>query len=502
MSFSQIIKKSMKNKTRRNFLKKSGLLTTGFFIVPRNVLGGNGFISPSDQLNIGAIGIGGKGQDIMGAWAKNERVIALCDVDPENSVNGVTKSRNYYPKANFYEDFREMLDREKDLDAVTVSTPDHTHAIIASNAMKKGLHVYVQKPLTHNIQEARILTKLAKENKVVTQMGNQGGSCSGVSKIQEWIDKKLIGKVSKINVWTDRPVWPQGFQMKRSSQKKPNNLNWDLWLGPANYTDYTTELHPFNWRGWWDYGTGALGDMGCHLLDVPFKSLELGYPTGVECSVATVFEKAWNHNYVPEGCPSSSIVTLNFNETSKNKSKVELVWMDGGLRPSHPQLIPPDDFLGEEYSRNGVLMIGEKGVISCGTYARNPKLYIKGEKTITFNTDSIGEEVPFLDFIHHEKWIKACKKGYNSNEHKNLSASFDYAGPFTEAVLMGNLAIRSYMLIGTKNPKYSENTVHVSEHDNYIGRKKLLWDGSSMKITNFDSANQFVGRVSRPGWKI
>ena len=368
--------------------------------------------------------------------------------------------------------------------------------------MKKGLHVYVQKPLTHNIQEARILTKLAKDNKVVTQMGNQGGSCSGVSKIQEWIDKKLIGKVSKINVWTDRPVWPQGFQMKRSSQKKPNNLNWDLWLGPANYTDYTTELHPFNWRGWWDYGTGALGDMGCHLLDVPFKSLELGYPTGVECSVATVFEKAWNHNYVPEGCPSSSIVTLNFNETSKNKSKVELVWMDGGLRPSHPQLIPPDDFLGEEYSRNGVLMIGEKGVISCGTYARNPKLYRKGEKTITFNTDSIGEGVPFLDFIHHEKWIKACKKGYNSNEHQNLSASFDYAGPFTEAVLMGNLAIRSYMLIGTKNPKYSENTVHVSEHNNYIGRKKLLWDGKSMKITNFDLANQFVGRVSRPGWKI
>ena len=300
----------MKNKTRRNFLKKSGLLTTGFFIVPRNVLGGNGFISPSDQLNIGAIGIGGKGQDIMGAWAKNERVIALCDVDPENSVNGVTKSRNYYPKANFYEDFREMLDREKDLDAVTVSTPDHTHAIIASNAMKKGLHVYVQKPLTHNIQEARILTKLAKENKVVTQMGNQGGSCSGVSKIQEWIDKKLIGKVSKINVWTDRPVWPQGFQMKRSSQKKPNNLNWDLWLGPANYTDYTTELHPFNWRGWWDYGTGALGDMGCHLLDVPFKSLELGYPTGVECSVATVFEKAWNHNYVPVSYTHLTLPTI------------------------------------------------------------------------------------------------------------------------------------------------------------------------------------------------
>ena len=177
--------------------------------------------------------------------------------------------------------------------------------------------------------------------------------------------------------------------------------------------------------------------------------------------------------------------------------------MDGrGLRPSHPQLIPADDFLGEEYSRNGVLMIGEKGVISCGTYGMNPKLYRNGEKTILYNTDKIGEKQPELDFIHHKAWVEACKSGYNSHEHKTLTASFDYAGPFTEAVLMGNLAIRSYMLIGTKSPKYSPNTVHVSEHGNYIGRKKLLWDGKSMKITNFDLANQFVGRVSRPGWKI
>ena len=208
---------------RRAFLKSAAVAGAGVAFpmgVPRRVFGAN------ERLNVAAIGSGGKGQvDIDGCESQN--IVALCDVDPDNSANGVTKSRKYYPNANFYEDFREMLDKEKDLDAVTVSTPDHTHAIIASNAMKKGLHVYVQKPLTHNIQEARILTKLAKENKVVTQMGNQGGSCSGVSKIQEWIDKKLIGKVSKINVWTDRPVWPQGFQMKRSSQKKPNNLNYN-----------------------------------------------------------------------------------------------------------------------------------------------------------------------------------------------------------------------------------------------------------------------------------
>ena len=489
----------MNKKSRRNFIKKSVVFGTGFFIIPRNVLGGKGFTPPSDMLNIGAIGIGGKGQDIMGDWAKNERIVSLCDIDPDDAFNnGILKSRNFYPKANFYTDFRRMLENEKDLDAVTITTPDHTHGVIASQAMKRGLHVYVQKPLTHNISEARMLSQIAKENKVVTQMGNQGGSCSGIPKIQDWVDRKLIGKISEINAWTDRPVWPQGFQMKRTSKIKPGNLDWDLWLGPSDYTDFTTELHPFNWRGWWKYGTGALGDMGCHLLDAPFKTLGLGYPTDVECSVGTVFEKAWNHNYVPEGCPSSSIVTLNFNKTEKNKSDVKLVWMDGGLRPSHPQVIPADEDLGEKYSRSGVLMIGDKGVISFGTYGMNPKLYRKGEKTLFFNTD----EFQSLDHIHHKTWLDACKQGYESKAHKNLTSSFDYAGPFTEAVLMGNLAIRSYMLIGTKSPQFSESSVHVSEHSNYIGRKKLLWDGKSMKITNFNLANKFVSRKPRTGWEL
>ena len=287
----------MKNK-RRNFLKKSAAVGAGFFIVPRNVLGGNGFISPSDQLNIAAIGAGGKGNDITDSWASGERVIALCDVHPDGQ-HGVTDSRKTYPKANFYVDFREMLDKEKDLDAVTISTPDHTHAVIAINAMNRGLHVYVQKPLTHNIEEARVLTQIAAKNKVVTQMGNQGGSSSGVVKIQEWVDKKMIGKINKIYAWTNRPVWPQGFDMKDNNEVKPPNLNWDLWLGPAASSKYTSQLHPFNWRGWWDYGTGALGDMACHILDAPYKTLGLHYPTDVECSVGQVFEQAWSQNFVP-----------------------------------------------------------------------------------------------------------------------------------------------------------------------------------------------------------
>ena len=429
-------------KNRRSFLKKSAIFGSGLFIVPRNVLGGPGFIAPSDQLNIASIGTGGKGYDITHDWASSERVIALCDVHPDKS--DVVNARKKYPNANVYVDFRELLDNEKDLDAVTVSTPDHTHGIIASNAMNRGLHVYVQKPLTHNIEEARKLTQIAKNNKVVTQMGNQGGSSAGVMKIQEWVDKKMIGKIKKIYAWTNRPVWPQGFPMKENNEEKPKNLNWDLWLGPATYTKYTSQLHPFNWRGWWDYGTGALGDMGCHILDAPYKTLGLHYPTDVECSVGSVYQQAWSQNFIPEGCPPSSIVTLHFNKTDKNDSKIELVWMDGGLRPSHPEDIPADDFLGEKNSTNGVLMIGEKGVISCGVYAR----------------------------------------------------------PFTETVLMGNLAIRSYMSMGKEKPKYFEDKYHTSEFGKFVGRKKLLWDGDNMKITNFDEANKFVGRARRPGWNF
>jgi predicted dehydrogenase len=487
----------MKNK-RRSFLKKSAIAGTGFFIVPRNVLGGNGYISPSDQLNIAAIGAGGKGNDITHDWASAERVIALCDVHPDGS-HGVTDSRKTYPNANFYVDFREMLDNEKDLDAVTISTPDHTHAVIASNAMNRGLHVYVQKPLTHNIEEARALTKIAAKNKVVTQMGNQGGSSTGVVKIQEWVDKKLIGKIHKIYAWTNRPVWPQGFDMESNEEEKPANLNWDLWLGPAASTKYTSQLHPFNWRGWWDYGTGALGDMGCHILDAPYKTLGLHYPTDVECSVGQVFQQAWSQNYVPKGCPASSIVTLNFDKTTKNDSKIELIWMDGGLRPSHPEFIPADDFLGEENSTNGVLMIGETGVISCGVYGLGPKLYRKGQETIEFSTDDYWKS---LDHTHHMEWINGIKAGYGSDEYKKITAPFEYAGPFTETVLMGNLAIRSYMSMGKDKPKFSPNRYHTSEYSKFVGRKKLLWDGENMKITNFDEANKFVGRSRRSGWNI
>ena len=481
----------MKNK-RRSFLKKSAIAGTGFFIVPRNVLGGNGYISPSDQLNIAAIGAGGKGNDITHDWASAERVIALCDVHPDGS-HGVTDSRKTYPNANFYVDFREMLDNEKDLDAVTISTPDHTHAVIASNAMNRGLHVYVQKPLTHNIEEARTLTKIAAKNKVVTQMGNQGGSNPLLNMVQDWIDSGKVGAVSDVKIWTNRPVWPQGVMMPKSdSSLKPDALNWDLWLGPAKEKPYTPNMHPFSWRGWWDYGTGALGDVGCHLIDIPFRTLGLKYPTAAECSVGSVFSKMWSPDYLPEGCPPSSLITINFDATEKSKSPIQMTWSDGGIRPPHPEIIPANSDIGGTNSENGVLIIGEKGIISTNINDSSPlmpKLYLNDGST------DFGPEVEKMtepEYGHQRKWVDACKAGFNSDEHLGLTSSFDYAGPMTETVLMGNLAIRSYMLREDKG----------NGRMDYFARKKLLWDGDNMKITNLEAANQFVTRDYREGFKI
>ena len=479
-------KNNSKKNSRRNFIKHGTLAASSFFIVPRYVLGGNGFISPSDKINIAGIGVGGKGTSDLW-YASNEgkeNVVALCDVDKGNISS---KSRSRFPKANFYQDYRVMFDKQKDIDAVTISSPDHVHALQALAAMDEGVHVYVQKPLTHNIKEARMLTETAREKKIVSQMGNQGASNSGMRKVQEWFDAGLIGEVDEVFVWTNRPVWPQGIPVPKSDGSPvPEGLDWDLWLGPAPKIDYTNAYHPFNWRGWWAYGTGALGDMGCHLIDVPFRTLGLHYPKAVECSVGQVFIKMWNPEYIPEGCPPSSSVTLDFAATDKNKIPLKMRWLDGGIRPPHPDLIPANDSLGTPDSSNGVMMIGSKGIITTGVYGFTPKLYRKGEEVVEFDTSN----QPGNEFGHQSKWIDACKAGFNSSEHKALTSSFDYSGPMTETVLMGNIAIRSYMekKSGLGNA--------------FPGRKKLLWDGDAMKITNYEDANKYVTRDYRKGWEI
>ncbi len=477
--------------SRRQFLKKGAIAST-IFIVPRHVLGGVGYLAPSDRLNLAAIGAGGKGaSDIMNASVKGrEQVVALCDVDFSGSAK---RSVENFPKAKLYSDFREMLDKEKGIDAVTISTPDHVHGPAAVRAMERGIHVYVQKPMTHNIREARLLTEMARSKKIVTQMGNQGGSNALLDMVQKWVDSGVLGKISKVQIWTNRPVWPQGYAMPEPDESlKPKDLNWDLWLGPAPARPYTPKLHPFNWRGWWDYGTGALGDVGCHLIDIPFRTLGLKYPTDAECSVGSVYTQMWNADYHPEGCPPSSYTTLHFGATEKSKSPIEMTWSDGGIRPAHPDIIPADSDIGGRDSANGVLIIGEKGIISTNINDSSPlmpKLYLN-DGTTDFGPETEDDIEP--EYGHQRKWVDACKAGFGSAEHLALTSSFDYAGPMTETVLMGNLAIRSYML-------QRENSQGKME---FFARKKLLWDGENTRITNLEEANQFVTRTYREGWKI
>ena len=275
------------NKSRRKFIKNSALASS-LFIVPRHFLGGIGYTPPSDRLNIAGIGLHGKGNsDILHASVGGrENVVALCDV--HQNAYGAQVAAEKFPKAKFYTDYREMLEKES-LDAVTISTPDHTHANISKVAMEKGIHVYVQKPLTHNIKEARMLTELARKNKIVTQMGNQGASNPEQVMIQKWIKDGRIGKVNKVYTWTNRPVWAQGVPMQSPDpSQKPEGMDWDLWIGPAKNNGYTPGLHAFDWRGFWDYGTGALGDMGCHIMDVPVKALGLFEPFSIEASISNL----------------------------------------------------------------------------------------------------------------------------------------------------------------------------------------------------------------------
>lgn len=480
-----------KTKTRRNFIKTAAAASS-IFIVPRHVLGGQGFIAPSDQLNLAAIGSGGKGaSDINNASVRGrERVVALCDVDFSGSASKTVKK---FPKAKQYADYRIMLDKEKDIDAVTISTPDHVHGPAAVFAMERGKHVYVQKPMTHNIREARMLTEMARDKKIVSQMGNQGGSNPLLNMVQNWIDSDELGAISEVKIWTNRPVWPQGVAMpKPNPSLKPDALDWNLWLGPAPKKPFTPKMHPFNWRGWWDYGTGALGDVGCHLIDIPFRTLGLKYPTDAECSVGSVFNEMWTPDYHPEGCPSASLITINFEATKKSKSPIQMTWSDGGIRPPHPAIVPADSDIGGPDSANGVLIIGEKGIISTNINDNEPltpKLY-RNDGTTDFGPEV--EKMAEPEYGHQRKWVDACKAGFGSKEHKALTSSFDYAGPMTETVLMGNLAIRSFMLRRSSGNGKME----------YYGRKKLLWDGDNMKITNLKEANQFVTRVYRKGWEV
>ncbi|HOZ48588.1 MAG TPA: Gfo/Idh/MocA family oxidoreductase [Candidatus Hydrogenedentes bacterium] len=413
---------------------------------------------PSEKLNVAAIGAGGKGSsDIRGAGEGNN-VVALCDADWRQAAESFER----FPDAKRYKDFREMLDKEhQNIDAVTISTPDNVHAVAAMACMQLGKHVYVQKPLTHDIYEARMLTEGARKYKVATQMGNQGHSDMGIRRVCEWVWAGRIGDVKEVHIWTNRPVWPQGIPRPTDTPPVPEGLDWDVWLGPAPERPYNPAYVPFKWRGWWDFGCGALGDMGCHIMDAAFTSLKLGYPTSVSAE-----QEGSNE----ETGPTWSIVTYQFPERKKLeltgvKGKkdfpaVKVVWYDGGKKPPMPEGLAPDTKLGD--GDNGSLFIGDKGMLTCGEYAGSPRLvpYEKPE------VERFLEKSPG----HYEEWIQACKGGAPAG------GNFDYAGPFSEMVLLGNLAIRA--------------------------GQPLDWDGENMKCTNVPEANQYVKREYRKGWSL
>lgn len=470
------MKKKNDQNSRRKFIKNVSVAATGFFIVPRHVLG-RGFVAPSDKLNIAGIGAGGKGESDLAEFSKspNANIVFLCDVDDRQSVN----SRKRFPKAGYYKDYREMLDKEaKNIDAVSVSIPDHGHAVAALSAMKLGKHVYVQKPMTHDIYEARILTQAAKKYKVVTQMGNQGSSFDGVRKMQDWYSAGLIGDAVNINCWTNRPVWPQGFGKPVTKDEVPKELDWNLWLGPTAWEEYHNGYVPFNWRGYPSFGTGALGDMGCHIIDPAFKTTGLGYPSEVECSVADLYQKMWAPDYHPDSFPAASSLKLKF-PGKDGKPDVYLHWIDGGMLPDRPEELGADEAMGG--SDGGVIIIGTKGKMMCECYGNNPQL-LPTSRTKEVNVPQVKKRVPEG---HYVQWVNGCIAGYGVNE---LSSSFEYAGPLTESILMGNLALRSWNIKDGKG--------------RFTGRKKLLWDAVNMKVTNFDEANQYVRRTYRDGYKL
>ncbi len=445
--------------SRKDFIGKAALAAGGFMIVPRHVLGGSKYKAPSDRLNIACIGVGGVGAGNTRSLAElGENIYALCDVDEEYAADTLYN----YPKAKRYIDFREMLEKEKEIDAVMVATPDNTHAAIAIYAMQMGKHAFVQKPLTRTIYEARRMAKVAEETGVVTQMGNQGHAFEGTYKIVEWIRQGAIGEVKSVDCWTDRPRgwWPQGADVQRPDEMPvvPYTMHWDLWVGPSRYRPYHPDYAPFAWRGRWDFGTGALGDMGAHIMDQPFWALELGKPKRIHAS-CTPFNN--------EAFPVGSSVHFEF-EREGNKPDLKLNWYDGGLMPERPAELEEGKPMGS--SGGGMIFHGTDGKLMADVYGNNPRFIPEGHFDEVGQPRETMERSPGI----HEEWVDAVKG------NGSTSSNFAYGAALTETMLLGNMAVRFS----------SEN-------------RKLEWDDANMKVKNLEEANRWLDRRNdfRPGWR-
>ena len=448
--------------SRRFFLASGSALMAGCATGRVPSLKKMGYRSPNDKLNLGAIGSGGKGAGDILEHQKYENIIALCDADWRRAADTFRKC----PDARKYKDYREMLETETDLDGVTVSTPDNVHAVAAMNAMKRGLAVYVQKPLTHDVFEARALTEAARKYGVITQMGNQGHSGDGIRDCCEMVWDGAIGQVREVHCWTNRPIWPQGIKEMLPPQPVPEGIDWDQWIGPAPWRPYNEGYAPFKWRGWWDFGTGALGDMACHILDAPYWACQLGYPTSIEC----IHQKGGTD----QSPPTESIIRFEFPARG-SFAPLTFYWYDGNLKPERPKDLDDDVRLGDpgrdgNFSGSGSLFVGDEGYITMGEYGTSKPRLLPERKFKSY--EKPGGYIPRIaNQNHYRAWAWGIKSG------KKPSSNFDYSGPFSEMVLLGNLSIR-------------------------CPGKKLDWDGSHMRVTNYPEANQFVKRTYRKGYSL
>ena len=406
--------------TRRTFLGDATATGLAFTIVPRHVLGGRGYRAPSDTLNVACIGAGGRGAASV-RGVSGENVYALCDVDDDSARQMMTR----FPDAKRYRDFRVMLETEgANIDAVTVATPDHTHATASMMAMQMGKGVYCEKPLARTIWEVRQLSAAAQRYGVATQMGNQGHANEGTRQIREWVEAGAIGTVHTVELWTNRPIWPQAINRPLEQYHVPSTLDWDLWLGPAPERPYHPAYAPFRWRGWWDFGTGALGDIACHSMDASFWALQLGYPTRIEAETTQLFR---------ETAPAVSRIVYDFPARG-NLPPVKVVWRDGNLSPPRPAEI--GDGQRWPIDSSGQMWIGDEGKLFAGIYGEDPRL-LDPDRHADVMANPPAEKYARSEGPHAE-WIAACKGGQRAG-----SSFAEHSGPLTQMVLLGNLAVRT-----------------------------------------------------------
>jgi predicted dehydrogenase len=447
--------------SRRNFLKAGAAGVAGLTVLPSKVLGGVvGQTAPSDKVNVAGVGVGGRGSAVLRGMGDGANIVALCDTD----WSYAKPTFDLYPTAKKYWDWREMYDQMAgDIDAVMVATPDHTHALVAATGMTLGKHIYCEKPLTHTVYESRLLTKLAAHHKVATQMGNQGSSGDGVATVCDWIWNGEIGEVTRVECFTDRPIWPQGLNRPEKVDRIPKTLNWDLFIGSAPTRPYNSIYQPWNWRGWWDFGTGALGDMACHILHPVFKGLKLGYPTKVQGSSTLL---------LTDCAPQAQSVELTFparhNMPKVAMPEVKVTWSDGGILPFRPEGLPDGKNLND--AGGACIFYGTKDTLICGCYGRNPYL-LSGR---TPDAPKVARRVPRQ--AHEVDFLRACKESPAARVKTN--SDFSEAGPFNEMVVMGVLAVRLQSL-----------------------NKILQWDGEAMRFTNI-GPNETLRTVIKDGFTI